>query len=122
MPSMGYPAPIRTTCPYCGVGCGVTVSIAADGIQLSGVSLSPTLSRERERGQTNRYANITISGDPQHPANFGRLCSKGAALAETLDNEGRLLHPIVGGQRACWGDALDRVANGFKEIIAQHGT
>lgn len=95
MPGMGYPATISTTCPYCGVGCGVTVSVAADGIQLS--------------------------GDQQHPANFGRLCSKGAALAETLDNEGRLLYPIVDGRRASWDAALDRVANGFKEIIAQHG-
>ena len=46
----------RTTCPYCGVGCGVLA--APDG---------------------------TIKGDPEHPANLGRLCSKGAALGETID-------------------------------------
>ena len=86
---------IRSICTYCGVGCGVSVSIAAEGIQ--------------------------IAGDQQHPANFGRLCSKGAALAETLDNEGRLLYPIVDGQRASWDEALDRVAYGFKKIIEQHG-
>jgi assimilatory nitrate reductase catalytic subunit len=86
---------IRTTCPYCGVGCGVAVSVTAGA--------------------------VTLSGDKQHPANFGRLCSKGAALAETLDNEGRLLYPIIDGQRATWDDALDRVAEGFKKIIAQHG-
>ena len=51
---------VRTTCPYCGVGCGV---IAA----------------------TDESGAVTISGDPVHPANYGRLCSKGAALAETLD-------------------------------------
>ena len=108
------PDAVHTTCPYCGVGCGVVMEAAS-------VSLSPTLSRERERGQTNRCANFTISGDPQHPANFGRLCSKGTALAQTLDNEGRLLYPIVDGQRATWDEALDRVAEGFNKIIAEHG-
>ncbi len=86
---------VRTTCPYCGVGCGVAVKVAAGA--------------------------VTVSGDKQHPANLGRLCSKGAALAETLDNEGRLLYPIVDGQRASWDEALGRVADGFKNIIAQHG-
>jgi assimilatory nitrate reductase catalytic subunit len=84
---------VRTTCPYCGVGCGVEVNVA----------------------------DVSVSGDKQHPANLGRLCSKGTALAETLDIEGRLLYPIVDGQRATWDDALDRVADGFKKIVAQHG-
>src|SRR4030066_486324 len=104
MPSMGYPATIRTTCPYCGVGCGVAVS-----------------SEKLLAGHPVEAAGINLSGDQQHPANFGRLCSKGAALAETLDNEGRLLYPIVDGQRASWDEALGCVANGFKKIIAQHG-
>jgi assimilatory nitrate reductase catalytic subunit len=87
---------VRTTCPYCGVGCGVAVKVAAD--------------------------DVTVAGDREHPANFGRLCSKGTALAQTLDTEGRLLHPIVDGRRASWDEALDRVADGFKNIIAQHGS
>src|SRR5450759_3216846 len=95
MQSIKTPDPIRTTCPYCGVGCGVAVSVAAEGVGLA--------------------------GDQQHPANFGRLCSKGVALAETLDNEGRLLYPLVNGRRASWDEALDRVANGFKKVIEQHG-
>ena len=82
----------RTTCPYCGVGCGVLAG--ADG---------------------------TIKGDPDHPANFGRLCSKGAALGETIDLEGRLLHPMVNGTRADWGTALDLVAQKFSAAIAEHG-
>ena len=53
---------VRTTCPYCGVGCGLVAARAADG--------SPE-----------------IRGDPEHPANLGRICSKGAALGETLDLE-----------------------------------
>jgi len=85
----------HTTCPYCGVGCGVTVTVDAGA--------------------------VTLTGDKQHPANFGRLCSKGSALAETLDIEGRLLYPIVDGQRATWDDALDQVATGFNKIIAEHG-
>jgi len=88
-------AAVCTTCPYCGVGCGVEVTVVAD--------------------------EVTVSGDRQHPANFGRLCSKGTALGQTLDNEGRLLYPIIDGQRATWNEALDRVASGFKEIIAEHG-
>ena len=55
--------PIRTTCPYCGTGCGV-------------------LSRPDGAG------GMTIQGDPDHPANFGRLCSKGSALGETMSLEG----------------------------------
>ena len=95
MQSINIPRAIRTTCPYCGVGCGVAVSIDAVGAKLS--------------------------GDTLHPANFGRLCSKGSALGDTLDHEGRLLYPLVDGQRTSWDEALGQVANGFKKIIAEHG-
>jgi assimilatory nitrate reductase catalytic subunit len=81
--------PVRTTCPYCGVGCGLLV--AADG---------------------------TVTGDPEHPANRGRLCSKGAALGQTLKDSGRLLHPTINGRRASWDEALDRVADEFSRKIA----
>ena len=84
--------PVRTTCPYCGVGCGVRV--AADG---------------------------TIVGDPDHPANRGRLCSKGAALGETLAADGRLLEPQIGKRTASWNEALDLVANRFARTIAENG-
>lgn len=82
----------KTTCPYCGVGCGVLAG--ADG---------------------------TIKGDPDHPANFGRLCSKGTALGETIDLEGRLLHPIINGAQAQWDSALDLVASNFTQAINDHG-
>jgi assimilatory nitrate reductase catalytic subunit len=87
--------PIHSTCPYCGVGCGVIV--------------------------TENEAGLQLSGDAQHPANFGRLCSKGSALADTLDHEGRLLYPQVNGQRTSWDEALEKVSDGFKKIIAEHG-
>ncbi len=61
---------IRTTCPYCGVGCGVRAQLKPDGA-------------------------VEIAGDEAHPANAGRLCVKGAALGETMGLEGRLLHPVI---------------------------
>ena len=48
-----------------------------------------------------------VKGDPRHPANFGRLCSKGSALAETLSLDGRLLYPMIGDRRVSWNEALD---------------
>ncbi|HEY0942667.1 MAG TPA: molybdopterin-dependent oxidoreductase [Steroidobacter sp.] len=87
---------IRTTCPYCGVGCGVLADVDARG-------------------------TVRISGDPAHPANRGRLCSKGSALGQTLGSEGRLLHPRINGQRATLSTALDYVAAGFRRIIDHQG-
>jgi assimilatory nitrate reductase catalytic subunit len=64
---------------------------------------------------------VTIRGDEAHPANGGRLCSKGTHLGETVGLEGRLLHPMIGDRRASWDKALDLVAKRFAETIAQHG-
>src|SRR5689334_17515783 len=86
----------RTTCPYCGVGCGVLAEGRADG-------------------------SIGVRGDPEHPANFGRLCSKGTALADTLDLDDRLLHPHVDGKPVSWDSALETVAQGFIKTIQEHG-
>jgi assimilatory nitrate reductase catalytic subunit len=87
--------PIRTTCPYCGVGCGVVVE---------------------GTGRARRLA-----GDSSHPANQGRLCSKGAALGETTGLTGRLLKPTLHGIDVGWEQALQHVADGFQRIIRQHG-
>lgn len=89
---------IKTTCPYCGVGCGIEARV---------------LDAE------NHVVNI--AGDPQHPSNFGRLCSKGAALGDTVGLEGRLLYPEIDGRRVDWPTALDRIAAKFNAIIAEHG-
>src|SRR3977135_651124 len=99
-----HPPAGRTTCPYGGVGCGIPAAV-------------------------DRQGDATISGDPAHPANFGRLCSKGAALGETLGLGTRLLHPMLrqdGAQdsvllRTGWGTALNRVADGFARIIERDG-
>ena len=96
-----HPPTVRTSCPYCGVGCGVLA--APDGA-----------------------GGATIVGDPAHSANFGRLCSKGAALGETLGLAGRLLHPMLRQDngtlaRTDWDTALGRVADGFRRIIERDG-
>ncbi|HET8880712.1 MAG TPA: nitrate reductase, partial [Solimonas sp.] len=92
---------IATTCPYCGVGCGVRVDAQ----------------------------RLTVGGDARHPANRGRLCVKGSALGETLVHEGRLSQPLrrvaeSGPDRwqpRTWDDALSEVATRFAQTIAAHG-
>ena len=90
---------IRTTCAYCGVGCGI-------------------------RAEVDTHAGartVKIAGDPKHPANHGRLCSKGTHLGETVGLEGRLLYPEIKGRRASWPKAIDRVAKTFAETVARYG-
>ena len=96
-----HPPSVRTTCPYCGVGCGVLAK--PDG-----------------------HGGAEISGDPEHPANFGRLCSKGSALGETLGLTTRLLHPMLRGaddrlKPVSWETALDHVAGGLRQTIQTYG-
>ncbi|MGE5649144.1 MAG: molybdopterin-dependent oxidoreductase [Bacillota bacterium] len=96
----------RTTCCYCGVGCGMIVE--ADGAQIVGVR-----------------------GDPDHPANFGRLCTKGSTLHLTADpvlqQQARALHPEMRAARglprarASWEDALDFVAKKIADTLREHG-
>jgi assimilatory nitrate reductase catalytic subunit len=92
----GADGSVRTTCPYCGVGCGVS---AAAG---------------EARG-------LTVSGDADHPANFGRLCSKGAALGATVGLEGRLLAPMIRERTVSWSEAIAATAQGLGEAIRRHG-
>lgn len=86
----------KTTCPYCGVGCGILATPQPDG-------------------------SLDIKGDPDHPANFGKLCSKGSALGETMSLDGRLLEPKIKGEKTDWDTALDLVADRFKSTIDMHG-
>jgi assimilatory nitrate reductase catalytic subunit len=75
---------------------------------------------------SERDGGVTISGDPAHPANAGRLCSKGAALGETLSLDQRLLHPLRRQEdgslvRVEWDVALDAVAGGLRAIVDRDG-
>ena len=62
-----------------------------------------------------------VRGDPEHPANRGRLCSKGTALAATLGEEGRLLQPQMDGQDVAWDVALENTASRLRDTIERHG-
>ncbi|WP_411885421.1 molybdopterin-dependent oxidoreductase [Polaromonas sp. YR568] len=96
----------RSTCPYCGVGCGVIIE--SQGSQITGVK-----------------------GDPDHPANFGRLCTKGSTLALTasaaVTRQTRLLQPMRREHRhespkpVSWDSALGFAAESFAQIIRDHG-
>src|SRR6058998_103081 len=99
-------AETRSTCPYCGVGCGVIIE--SDSEQITGVR-----------------------GDPEHPANFGRLCTKGSTLhltaSATVTQHTRLLVPqrraARGGPLApvAWDDAMNEAADRFADTIKAHG-
>lgn len=90
----------KSTCPYCGVGCGVVIE--HDGHLITGVR-----------------------GDPDHPANFGKLCSKGTNLHRTASpvviQGQRLLHPRLQGEPVSWQQAEDHAVAELLRIRAQHG-
>ena len=91
-----------STCCYCGVGCGVLIEHDDEKI-------------------------LGVQGDPQHPANFGKLCSKGSTLHLTGDLDARALYPELrlgkglARARTDWDNALDHAANVFAETIREHG-
>ena len=91
-----------STCPYCGVGCGVLIK--TENAQITGVR-----------------------GDPNHPANFGRLCTKGATLHLSATRANRVLYPEVRlakdqpRHKTPWPAALGHAADKFAEIIKKHG-
>ncbi|WP_432474307.1 nitrate reductase [Amphritea sp. HPY] len=87
---------VKTTCPYCGVGCGVDAKVSDGRL-------------------------IAVSGSQDHPTNRGRLCVKGSSLHETTSLEGRLLEPQVNGLPVSWDQAIGHVADGFNQIIREHG-
>jgi assimilatory nitrate reductase catalytic subunit len=87
---------VATTCGYCSVGCGMLLGVR-DG------------------------RAVAVQGDPAHPVNRGRLCPKGLTEHQMIHAAGRLLTPRVDGRPATWDDALDRVVEGFQELIARHG-
>ncbi len=90
---------VKSTCPYCGVGCGVSIN-------------------------TDKPSNILVLGDAEHPANLGRLCSKGSALGETLTTASqaqRLTHPEVNGELVTWDHATSAIADKISSSIEEHG-
>ncbi len=100
------PRETRSTCPYCGVGCGVIIESRGD--QVTGVR-----------------------GDPLHPANFGRLCTKGSTLhltaSDAITQQARLLQPLRREHRhaaprpVTWDAALDFATESLTQIVREHG-
>ena len=94
---------IKTTCSYCGVGCGIIVT------------------KDSNNG-------VSVKGDKDHPVNRGMLCSKGMNLHYVVnDTSDRILYPEMRWskshplQRVNWDEALDRAAAVFSSIIKKHG-
>ncbi len=93
---------VKTICPYCGVGCGLSVKVHDDQI-------------------------IQVKGDDEHPANRGSLCTKGATIDQIVRTPNRLTQAQFRMDRSTpfapveLDDALARVAGTFKSIIAEHG-
>ncbi|AOW20351.1 nitrate reductase [Urechidicola croceus] len=93
----------KSTCSYCGVGCGIIVNKDSKG-------------------------NLSVKGDPDYPVNKGMLCSKGMNLNYVVQNTSdRILHPEMRWSRnhpmeqVSWDSALDRASAVFKSIIKKHG-
>lgn len=92
---------IKSTCAYCGVGCGIEARPMSNG-------------------------RLEVRGDKEHPSNHGKLCTKGIALGDTVIHDGRLLTPKLkteadGWQDTEWDEALSRVAKGFADTIEEFG-
>ncbi|MGF1753923.1 nitrate reductase [Vibrio makurazakiensis] len=90
----------KSTCAYCGVGCGIEARPTSSG-------------------------KLEIRGDKSHPSNYGKLCTKGIALGETVAPTGRLIQPTLQSnqQRESigWPEATQLVADKFKQTIEEHG-
>ncbi|MBU1359929.1 MAG: molybdopterin-dependent oxidoreductase, partial [Gammaproteobacteria bacterium] len=97
----------HSTCPYCGVGCGVIIHSEGERI-------------------------VGVEGDPGHPANFGRLCTKGSTLhltaAAEITRQARLLQPMRRARRGdapapvSWDAALNTAADKFAQVVRDHGS
>ena len=98
---------VRTVCSYCGVGCGMVLEIGS--------------------GPDGRRVVTKSTGDKRHPANFGRLCTKGATTAEMLSAPGRLERALVRAERgaepipAGLDETVEAVGRRFRQIIDKHG-
>lgn len=87
---------IHTTCPYCGVGCGVEVPHQED-------------------------RSVSVKGLSCHPANLGRLCVKGTHLGDTLPLKDRLLYPGIDGRDTDWHSAIECIADRLQDALDTHG-
>jgi len=93
---------VRSVCPYCGVGCGIVMQVENNLI-------------------------VKVSGDKQHPSNFGRLCTKGSTCGVAVANSGRMEHAFMRQERnrdparIGMGQAIEATASRLRAIIDEHG-
>lgn len=143
-------APIKTLCPYCGVGCGLEVlpnevrasyeqhSRQAGSSQTGSIQTGSSQSRSCETGSSqNGHSDEPqngksvppawkVRGDRAHPSSQGMVCVKGATIAESLDKD-RLLYPMMRDsldepfRRATWDEAFDRIVQQIRRILATKG-
>ncbi|TRY30214.1 nitrate reductase [Aliiglaciecola sp. M165] len=95
------PQLIQSTCPYCGVGCGVDIQVSQNRDQKVNIQ--------------------AINGSIDHPANFGKLCVKGSHLLETNSPEGRMVTPSIKGKASNWQESTSYVAKKIKQAIEEFG-
>ncbi|NIY63664.1 Assimilatory nitrate reductase large subunit [Streptomyces malaysiensis] len=98
---------VRTVCSYCGVGCGMVLDVGM--------------------GPDGRRTVLKASGDREHPANYGRLCTKGATTADMLAAPGRLTGALRRPRReeapvpVPVDEAIARTAHRLRAIVDEHG-
>lgn len=99
--------PIKTVCPYCGVGCGLEVVPTVKGDKITGIS--------------------KVRGDRTHPSSQGMVCVKGATVAESIGKD-RLLHPMLRDsldepfRQVTWDEAIDRLVSEINRVRSAHGS
>ena len=105
--------PIKTLCPYCGVGCGLEV-------------LPPAQSGKATNRDNQGNPLWQVRGDRSHPSSKGKVCVKGATVAESLDKS-RLKYPMLRDsldeefRRVSWDEALTRISDRLREVKATQG-
>ena len=87
---------VRTLCGQCSVGCGV-------------------------RAMTGEGRDLSFAGDPVHPANSGLLCPRSEAIDAMVPLDGRMLHPLLNGQRVSWDRIIGQAARRLKDVLHRHG-
>ena len=105
--------PIKTLCPYCGVGCGLEVS-------------PPAQSGKATNRDSQGNPLWSVRGDRSHPSSKGKVCIKGGTVAESIDKD-RLKYPLMRNslkeefRRVSWDEALNRIVNRIKEVRDTQG-
>ncbi len=105
--------PIKTLCPYCGVGCGLEV-------------LPPAQSGKATNRDSQGNPLWQVRGDRSHPSSKGKVCVKGGTVAESLDKN-RLKYPMMRDsldrefQRVSWDEALNRITSRIQEVKNTQG-